>query len=96
MRRIVLTEEQAKLLSLVEPVEICDLQGRAVVSIPAALTPEQYAQTQRAREYKGPWVTSEQVHQTLQALQDAWEREGPFGQSRAREIVQQIRDARGN
>jgi hypothetical protein len=95
MRRIVLSEEQARLLSLTEDVEICDPQGRVITSIPAELTAEQYARIKRAREQNGPRVSSEQVRQMLRALEEAWEREGPFDEARALEIAKQVREGRG-
>ena len=95
MRRIVLTEEQAKQLSAVEAVEICDPSGHVVASIPPELTAEEFAKLRRAKDSKGPWVTGEQVQQTLLALDEAWKREGPFGIERVRAIIQELRVARG-
>jgi hypothetical protein len=96
MKRIVLTEEQAKLLSLTEAVEICDPHGRPIATIPAELTPEQFATIRRAKDCKGPWVSGAQVHQTLLALEEAWQREGPFGKDRLKELIQEIRAGRGS
>jgi hypothetical protein len=95
MTRIVLTEEQAKLLSLTEPVHVCDPKGHVLVVIPPELTPDELARIRRSRDSKGPRVSSEQVNQMLQALEEAWDREGPFGKERARQIAQQVRAARG-
>jgi len=96
MTRIVLTEEQAKLLSPTELIQICDPGGRLLAVIPPDLTPEELAKIPRAKDCTGPWVTSEQIRQTLQTLEETWQREGPFGVERAREIVEHIRAARGS
>ena len=95
MKRIVLTEKQAELLSLTEDVEICDPKGQVITKIPAEFTPEEWARIQRARCDKGPTVSSETVRLTLQALEEAWQHEGPFDQARAREIARQVRERPG-
>jgi hypothetical protein len=95
MKRIVLTEEQARLLSPTEIVQICDPRGNVITAIPPELTPEEFAKLRRAKDCKGPWVTGEQVHKTLVALEEAWQREGPFGRDRLQELLQEIRAARG-
>ena len=95
MTRIVLTEEQAKLLNAAEEVQICDPHGHVIVVIPPKLTPEEVAILRRAKDRKGPTIPAAEVHKTLEALEEAWQREGPFGIERAREIVRQRREARG-
>ena len=90
MSRIVLTAEQAKALSPVEQVEICDPKGRVIARIPPEFTPEQWDRIQKSRADKGPGVSSEQIHQMLKALEEAWEREGPFDEARALEIAEQF------
>jgi hypothetical protein len=94
MTRIVLTEEQAKLLSPIEAVEICDPQGHVLVVLPPELTPEELARIPRAKDYKGPWYTGAQVRDALQFLEEARRREGPFGQARTRELLNQWRAER--
>ena len=96
MTRIVLSEEQAQLLKATEEIQICDPQGHIVVVIPPQLTPEEFAKLRRAKDSKGPPVPAEEVHKTLEALEQAWQREGPFGIERAREIVRQRREERGS
>jgi hypothetical protein len=96
MTRIVLTEEQAKLLNPTEAVQVCDPEGHVLVVIPPALTSEELRQLRRAQDSTGPCVPAEQVHKTLQALEDAWQREGPLSRERAREIVRARREARGS
>ena len=87
MTRIVLTEEQAKLLSLTEPVHVCDPKGHVLVVIPPELTLDELASIRRSSDSKGPRVSSEQVHQMLQALEEAeWQREGLSGKSGAEEL----------
>jgi hypothetical protein len=94
MKRIVLTEQQAKLLSAFEAVDICDPAGHVIVSIPPELTPEEFAKIRRAKDSAGPWVPAAQVENTLLALEEAWQREGPFDLARARAIVKEVRAAR--
>lgn len=95
MNRIVLTQEQANQISGLEPVEVCDPDGNVIGVLPPALTPEELARIPRAKDHQGPWVTGEQVRQTLQTLEEAWEREGPFDRARLKVIIEQIRAARG-
>lgn len=96
MTRIMLTEEQAKLLNPTEEVQICDPQGHIIVVVPPKLTAEELAILRRAKERKGPTIPAAEVRKNLQALEEAWQREGPFGIERAREIVRQRREARGS
>lgn len=94
MTRIVVTDEQAKLLNATEEVQICDPRGHILAIIPPELTPDEFAKLRRAKDCTGPWLTGGQVRETLQALEDAWQKEGPFGEERMREIVQEIRKVR--
>ncbi len=87
MNRIVLTDEQARLLNPLEQVVICDPKGRVVVEIPPAITPAELAQLRRAADCKGPFYSGEEVHQMLLTLEEAWQREGPFDEQRMREII---------
>ena len=41
-----------------------------------------------------PWLTGEQVQETLRILEERWQREGPFDQVRMHELLQEIRAAR--
>jgi hypothetical protein len=96
MSRIILTKEQANAYSPAELVEICDPQGRVIASIPPKLTPDEWEQIQKSRAYTGPGISSDQIHQMLEALEQAWEKEGPFDKARALEIAQQFRETRGS
>lgn len=93
MNRIVLTDEQARLLNPLEPAVICDPAGRVVASIPPVITPEEFARLRRAADCKGPFYSGAEVQQMLQALEAAWQREGPFGEERLREIIAQLEKA---
>jgi hypothetical protein len=86
MNRIVLTAEQAELLNPLELVEICDPDGVVVTSIPPVISLEKFAQVRRARDCMGPFSGAE-VQQMLLTLDEVWQREGPFGEKRMREII---------
>lgn len=91
MTRIVLTEEQAKLLNPTEEVQICDPRGHTLVVLPPQLTLEEFAKLRRAKDSTGPRHTGEEVRQALQFLEEAWEREGPFDKMRMHELLDQWR-----
>ena len=95
MTRIVLTEEQAKLLNPAEEVQICDPKGRVVVVIPPTDAADELANIRRVKDCKGPWIPSWLVQESLKVLEEAWQREGPFDIARAREIVLEHRASRG-
>jgi hypothetical protein len=92
MMQIVLTPEQMKLYhESVTPIEICDTYGKVL----ATFTPD-YSKAfitmlkERARQ-PGRTYTSEQVSRMLKTLEETWQREGPFDEKRAMEIVEQCR-----
>jgi hypothetical protein len=94
MTRIILTEEQVKTLSQANtPVQVCHPQGIVLGTVDPTLTPEFIAEVKRRAASPGPWYTGEQVRRHLQALEEAWEREGPFDETRMRELLDQIRTA---
>ena len=96
MTRIVLTEEQAKLLDPTQAIEICDPKGHVVVVIPPVLTADELAKIRRVKDCKGPWIPGWLVQESLHALEEAWQREGPFDIARAREIVREHKASRGH
>jgi hypothetical protein len=95
LKRIILNEEQAKLLTLAgETVEICDPQGKILCRLDPPITEEEIAELKRRGKSPGPWYSGEQVRQTLKTLEEIWNREGPFDKQRLKEILEQIRAAR--
>jgi hypothetical protein len=57
--------------------------------------PEEIAEARRrAANKSGPWYTGDEVRQHLQALEEAWEREGGFDRERMRELLREIRARR--
>ncbi len=94
MSQIVLTEEQMKVVrQSTVPVKVCDPSGIVLGTVDPELTPEFFAEMKRRGKSPGPCWTGEQVRKHLQALQEAWEREGPFDAPRMRELLDQIRAA---
>ena len=93
MTQIVLTEDQARLLRQAQsPIRVCDSHGTLLGHIePLGLTTHQVQELKRRAASSGPWFTGEQVRMRLDALQDAWDREGGFGESRMRSLLNQMR-----
>jgi hypothetical protein len=92
MTQIVLTAEQAKLYHQAkEPVQVCDAQGKVLGTLPPDYSAEFIAELKRRAQAPGRRFTSEQVTRHMQALAEAWNREGPFDEKRTMEILEQIR-----
>jgi hypothetical protein len=93
MVQVVLNQEQARLIqeSLVEPIQLCDPQGRVIRTLEPELTPEFITELKRRAGQPGPRFSGAQVKRHLQRLQEAWDREGGFDVSRMRELLQEIR-----
>ena len=92
MNKIVLTEEQMKLVRQADSfVQVCDPQGIVLGTIDPELTPEFVAEMKRRAAAPGPRYTGEQVGNHLRALEQAWKREGPFDENRMREILREMR-----
>jgi hypothetical protein len=95
MSHIVLTEEQAQFLRGARGrVEVRDTQGRLLGHMIPELTPEEIAVLKNRGRSSGPWYSGEEVQQRLQALQEAWDREGGFDEARMHELLAQLRAAR--
>ncbi len=97
MSQIVLTEEQMKVLrQACAPVAVCDPDGNVVGRVDPEKTPEFIAEMKRRAAAPGPRHTGEQVRGHLQALQQAWDREGGFDEKRMHEILAEIRAKEGS
>ncbi len=94
MSKIVLTEEQMNVLrEATAPVPVYSPQGIILGTVDPELTPEFIAEMKRRAASSNRWYTGEQVRRHLQALEEAWEREGGFDEARMRELLEQIRAA---
>jgi len=69
------------------PVPICDPQGIVLGTVDPKLTPEFIGEMKRRAAKPGPKYTHDQVKKGLEALEDAWEKEGLFDVKRAREFI---------
>src|SRR2546423_1800921 len=92
MTQIILTPDQEKLYyQSTEPVQLCDHHGRVLSVLPPECTPEFIAELKERARNPGKTYTGEQVRRHLQALEEAWQREGPFDHKRAKELLEQFR-----
>jgi hypothetical protein len=92
MTKIVLTPEQANLYhQATEPVQVCDVQGIVLGTLPPDYSAEFIAELKRRARMPGRTFTGEQVRRHLQALDEAWQRDGPFDLKRAMELLEQFR-----
>ena len=92
MTQIVLNPEQAKLYhQATAPIQVCDTQGRVLGTLPPDYSAEFIAELKRRAQAPGRRFSSEQVTRHMQALAEAWKREGPLSEKRTMEILEQIR-----
>lgn len=92
MTQIVLTPDQAKLYHQAKvPVQVCDTQGKVLGTLPPDFSAEFIAELKRRAQAPGQRYTSEQVTRHMQALAEAWKRDGPFDEKHTMEILEQIR-----
>jgi hypothetical protein len=93
--KITLTDEQMQQLihSPVWPVPVCDTQGTVVGTLDPERSPAFIAEMKRRAATAKVWYTAEQVENHLRALEEAWQREGPFDETRMRELLKDIRAA---
>ncbi len=69
MTRIVLTDEQAKVVAAAtEPVPVCDARGNVLGFLNPVWTEEDIAEAKKALAAGGPWYTTEQVLAHLRSL----------------------------
>jgi len=90
MQQIVLTEDQMKILSQASEVDVCDPTGKVLGTV---VSPEFIAEMKRRARAPGPRYSGEQVQGHLRALQEAWDREGPFDRNRMHQILNDIKAA---
>jgi hypothetical protein len=92
MTSIVLTEEQARIVSQAQTaIPVYDANGRVLGHFePLELTPEQIAEFKRRAASPGPCHTGEQVQSYLQALEEEWQRTGGFDESYMRAFLARI------
>jgi hypothetical protein len=92
MKEIILTDEQAKLLTeATELVELRDAAGTVLVKI----DPIDAMALARHRKRKSigdtePLVPAEQVEAYLQRMHEEWDKSGPFDVKRAEEIFGEV------
>jgi hypothetical protein len=93
MAQIILNPDQAKLYhQATEPVQVCDPEGKVLGTLPPDFSAEFIAELKRrAHDPERKRYSSEQVTRHMQALAEAWKREGPFDEKRTLEILEQIR-----
>lgn len=69
MQRIVLTDEQTKLLAAAtEPVPVCDRHGNVLGFLGPVWTEEDIAEARKALATNSPWYTTDQVLAHLRSL----------------------------
>jgi hypothetical protein len=91
MMKITLTPEAARMLrDSLNDFQVCDPEGNVLATVARDKTPEFIAELKRRAAASGPRCTSEQAGEMLRTLQEAWDREGPFDEGRARRIVQDL------
>jgi hypothetical protein len=92
MDRIRLTPEQAEIVAgSIDPVELCDAQGNVLGRIIPPKLEAIIAESKRRAREPGPRYSSEQTREMLRTLEETWEREGPFDEQRAIQIVSELR-----
>ena len=95
MTRIVLTEEQARIWKQShEEVEMCDSTGTILKTLPPLCTEEEFLKAKAIAAKNRPRYSGKQVQETLRFLEDTWQREGPFGEQRLQELLQEWRQRR--
>jgi hypothetical protein len=92
MAQIILTAEQMQIIrQALAPLSVCDPSGNVIGTLHPERCPAFIAELKRRAAAPGPRYTMAQVREHLQALEEAWEREGEFDEARLREILQAAR-----
>ena len=91
MTNIVLTPDQMKLYNeATAPIQICDPYGKVLATFSPDYSKAFIAMLKQRARTPGKTYTSEQVSRMLKALDEVWQREGPFGKERMMEIVEDV------
>ena len=95
MVRVILNDEQARLIqqSLVEPVQLCDAQGKVLRRIDPLFSAEEIAAAKKRARSPGPWYSGAQVQARLRALQEEWDRTGGFDQKYMQDFLARLNAA---
>lgn len=95
MVQILLSEEQARLVqqAAVEPLQLCNPQGKVLRTIEPEYTKEFIAELKRRASAPGPRYTGAQVQARLQALQAEWDRTGGFDEAYMQEFLKRLNAA---
>ena len=94
MKEVILSEEQAKIVSeAFGPVTVRDANGNVLGHIDPPLTPQMIAELKRRAKSPGPRYTGAQVQARLQALQQEWDRTGGFDESYMTNFLQRLDSA---
>lgn len=94
MPEIVLTEEQAKIITQAQgTVAVYDSRGRLLGHLEPLPSPEEIAELKRRAASPGPWYTSAQVQAHLRALEEEWERTGGFDEAYMYQFLERLRAA---
>ena len=93
LRRIVLTEEQMKVLlqTIYTEVEVSDPEGNVLGTVRPDGSSAYIAELKRRGKSNGRRFSGKEVQNHLKLLEEAWEREGGFDEARMREILDEIR-----
>ncbi len=67
-----------------------DAKEKIIGHLEPELTPELIAELKRRARSPGPWFTGTQVQARLRALQEEWERMGPFDEARMKKILAEL------
>jgi hypothetical protein len=91
---IKLTQEQIRVVcAAISSIQVCDPKGNVLGTVEPEIFPEFICEMQRRARSGERGFTGEQVRKHLQALEEAWNREGPFDEKRMLEILDQARAA---
>jgi hypothetical protein len=91
MTELILSEEQAKLVaSAAGPMRVRDAKGQVIGRLEPELTPEVIAELKRRAASPGPRFTGAQVQARLHALQEEWDRAGPFDEARMQVLLKEL------
>jgi hypothetical protein len=95
MPHIILSDDQARLLTEAYPVQVLDPAGNVLGHIePVGFAPEEIAAAHREAASPGPWYSGDEVRAHLEALNQAAAQEGSLSQQRMQEVLGEARARR--